>query len=785
MLKKVLKGFLPGRLDSALRVRSDAAWTPRSRLRELMRTDQDFDIMLVNVRDFSFLRELYGSELSQEIEDQLLSILNLAASERMNIQPVSMTLEPGEYLLCWPSQEGNLQALHDATYEIRLNAQCEANAHVLRWAGRELEFGFACARLKKSPGTKREARLLQAVNEARLRAKVRVDLSHLSLTREFNGILADKSVCAVFQPIADFSSGSILGWEALARGPLGSAFHLPAMLFDFAEQSGKLFALERICREKAIATLGPIAPEQKLFFNVHPKALIDPEFIHDKTHELFQAAGLSPNNIVFEITARQGLVDFALFHRTLDHYRCQGFLVAVVDAGDGYSGLSTVAQIRPEFIKIGKSLIQGIEKDPVKRALLETMVAFADKIGSKIIAEGTESKIQAACLSNICVHYGQGNYLAKPDMPKPPLSVVASHLHKPEEQLRDIVSCLIPVGNLVDAAQTRPRDMPVPEVHQCFIDGPLTSIVVVDNDKPVGLIMEYHLNRELSGLFGLALLAKRSIDTIMDRHPLIVDEAQPLEQTAKAAMQREKIKAYDDIIVTRHGNVLGIVTVQRILNTLADVQVEMAKGANPLTGIPGNISLEREVEATIASGRKFSIAYADLDNFKVYNDVYGFTNGDRVIRLAGDILARSARRHGDDLAKLFHIGGDDFVLLAQPEHIERICIAATRCFKRLIRACYSPEDRKRGEVIAVGRDGLERSYPLMSLSLGIMKIVGPCTLLEIGERAAYVKKYAKSLPGNVYAWDRRGPIGLEQNEDNRHGGARPEPARLVWSSASS
>jgi hypothetical protein len=96
--------------------------------------------------------------------------------------------------------------------------------------------------------------------------------------------------------------------------------------------------------------------------------------------------------------------------------------------------------------------------------------------------------------------------------------------------------------------------------------------------------------------------------------------------------------------------------------------------------------------------------------------------------------------------------------------VERICLAATRCFKRHIRTCYCQEDRQRGEVRATGRDGVERTYPLVSLSIGILEIGGPCTLLEIGERAAHVKKYAKSMPGNVYAWDRRPPLGTQPQD---------------------
>lgn len=769
MLKTVLKRLRAGTLHSAF---PDPALTapPPSRLRELVRTGQDFDILLINVRDFALLRELYGREVSQEIGNRLTNVLREAVNERLHLAPTCMPLEPGEYLLCWPSRGGDPRSQHDTAYEIKLLAQREANAHLLRWAGRELDLGVGCARhegTKAKDAPTREARLFQAVSEARLRAKMRLDLSQLSLSSEFNTILLEKNVRAVYQPIADFTTGTIMAWEALTRGPEGSAFQSPSVLFDFAEQSGKLFALERLCREKALQGLGAMGQGQKLFLNIHPKTMADPEFTHGKTLELIKEAGLSPENVVFEITERHSINEFALFHRTLDHYRSQGYLVAVDDAGAGYSGLTNIAQIRPEYIKIDMCLIQGIDKDPVKRALIETLVTFADKIGTKIIAEGIESQGQAACLIDIGVHYGQGFYLARPDAPRPPLAVDTSYLRKPQQdQGRIVASCLMPVGNLVEAVLTSRQGSLVPDAQHYFESSRQhASLVVVDEDEtPVGLIMEYQLNRQLSGQFGVALYSKRPIEAIMDRHPLIVAETTPVEQTAKAAMQREIIKAYDDIIITRQGKVLGIVTVQRLLDTLAHMQVEMAKGTNPLTGLPGNVTLEREVEAGIGSGKRFAIAYADLDNFKVYNDTYGFKNGDRVIKLAAGILDHSVRRHGGAGSKLFHIGGDDFVLVTNPDHVERICRAATRVFKRLIRTCYCQKDRDQGEVLATGRDGVERPYPLVSLSIGILAIGGPCTLMEIGERAAHVKKYAKSMPGNVYVWDRRPPLGTAKTD---------------------
>jgi len=262
MIKTVLKRLRSNTLHSGFRNLQEPPAPQPNRLRELLHGGEDFDILLINVRDFPLLRELYGKDLSQEIENQLTGVLRRAVNERLHTVPTCMTLEPGEYILCWPSRGGDPRSQHDTGYEIKLLAQREANAHLLRWAGRELDLGFGCARHEgaaRNNTANREARLFQAVGEARLRAKMRVDLSQLSLSSEFNAILLEKNVRALFQPIADFASGTILAWEALTRGPEGSAFLSPAVLFDFAEQSGKLFALERLCREKALRGPAPSA----------------------------------------------------------------------------------------------------------------------------------------------------------------------------------------------------------------------------------------------------------------------------------------------------------------------------------------------------------------------------------------------------------------------------------------------------------------------------------------------------------------------------------------------
>jgi EAL domain-containing protein (putative c-di-GMP-specific phosphodiesterase class I)/GGDEF domain-containing protein len=725
-------------------------------VRDLVARHEALHMLLVRMVDHVLVRDLYGEEITAGIESLLVEGL-WAAVPGLSGQPASahhlLPLETGEFLVFWPEPAARPPRLADAAFTMKLKLQHHLKDSVLRWTGREVSIGVGCATYRRRPDAEPRQEFFQAVREARTMARKELDLSDLRLARDFKAVLQDNAIRTLYQPIVRFPTGRIMAWEALSRGPVDTPFHSPMMLFDIAEELGMLFALERICRERAIACAGTLAPDQKLFLNIHPRTLTDPGFTPGSTMEAVRAMGLAPENIVFEITERHSIRDFGVFYKTLSHYRGQGFKVAIDDAGTGYSGLATIAELKPDFIKIDMSLIRNINRDPVRRALMETLVSFAEKIGSRVIAEGIETREEAATLMAIGAHYGQGYYLGRPDYPKTETHVDIGEL-RPAAQLPSVggLACSMPVGELAEPAHTVPPTTLVGEVRKLFeASDPLTSIAVVDErHKPLGLIMDYHLNRQLSAQYGVALYFKRPVSAVMDTRPLVVEESTPVEDAARRAMSRSRLQAYDDIMVTRGGVLAGTVSVQRLLHKLAQVQVELAKGTNPLTGLPGNVALEKELETRLAGGQPFSLLYADLDNFKSYNDTYGFKNGDRIILLLAKVLSWAVQRHGAKGDYVAHIGGDDFVCITSPRHAERVCRAATRCFGRLVRGCYCAEDIARGWITARGRDGMERRFPFVSVSLAVLDCHERSNLHEIGERAAHVKHLAKAIPGNAY-----------------------------------
>ncbi|OPY05884.1 MAG: response regulator PleD [Syntrophaceae bacterium PtaB.Bin038] len=178
---------------------------------------------------------------------------------------------------------------------------------------------------------------------------------------------------------------------------------------------------------------------------------------------------------------------------------------------------------------------------------------------------------------------------------------------------------------------------------------------------------------------------------------------------------------------------------------------------NPLTRLPGNISINREIQERLDRGEAFALAWADLDQFKPLNDKYGFSRGDDIIRITGRLILGAVKDKQREHSFVGHIGGDDFVYIMNPEAIEAASRELVATFDQIIPGFYDAEDRERGSIRSVDRQGKARDFPLTSISIGITDTAsGPFGHFgEMTERASEMKKYAKQFPGSCFKWDRR------------------------------
>jgi diguanylate cyclase (GGDEF)-like protein len=184
---------------------------------------------------------------------------------------------------------------------------------------------------------------------------------------------------------------------------------------------------------------------------------------------------------------------------------------------------------------------------------------------------------------------------------------------------------------------------------------------------------------------------------------------------------------------------------------------ERAENANPLTKLPGNLVIREEVEKRIAQDSKFVVIYADLDNFKAFNDKYGIADGDEAIKLTADIFKEAVQLEGNREDFVGHEGGDDFIILTTPEKAQNIADHIIAEFGRRIRELYTQEDLKQGYIISHSREGTIKQFPIMAISLsGVTNAHRNITgYAQVTNIAAEVKKKAKAIGGSVLVMDKR------------------------------
>jgi EAL domain-containing protein (putative c-di-GMP-specific phosphodiesterase class I)/GGDEF domain-containing protein len=235
--------------------------------------------------------------------------------------------------------------------------------------------------------------------EQRERARLVDDLRETIRTR---------AIYVDYHPIVNSADGGVFGYEALARGSMRS-LRRPEVMFEVAAQAGLIWELSRLCRDRAIEGISQLLkPGEVLFVNVDPHDFADPEFGDT-------ALGApDAHRVVIEITERTAIKNYPEFRERLRTFRDRGFRFAVDDAGSGYAGLGSIANLEPDFIKLDISLINGIDTNFIKQDLVATLVRFANDQGAMVIAEGVEHQQEYEVVKSLGVHLVQGFYLHHP-----------------------------------------------------------------------------------------------------------------------------------------------------------------------------------------------------------------------------------------------------------------------------------------------------------------------------------------------------------------------------------
>ncbi|MDI1363184.1 GGDEF domain-containing protein [Methylotenera sp.] len=577
-----------------------------------------------------------------------------------------------------------------------------------------------------------------------------------ALHLHLHDIVQSNLLTAVFQPILDMQQAKIIGYEGLIRGPATSVLHTPIELFRVARACGMVAEVEYLSRRTVLESFAKQNLSGKIFLNVSPDVLLQPDSKNGETLKYLEELGLQPNQVIIELTENAQALDYQLLRDATQHYRNMGFEIAIDDLGEGFSGLRLWSEIRPEYVKVDKHFIHNIHLDPVKMQFARSIQEIAAKSGALVIAEGIEIQDELMAIRDLGITYGQGYHIGRP-------SILPSQV-VPTEITKSLMRIEISRENLLQNRATVEKLLkhvsPVAptcnneDVFKMFdMNADLYALPVVVDGRPIGLIGRNMMINDYARPYRRELYGRKPCEMMMDRSAIIVDQMISLQELSDLILKSDPRHLSIGFIITDNGIYRGMGSGHDLLRIISQMQINAARYANPLTMLPGNVPISEQIDSLLESGVSFVACYCDLDNFKPFNDVYGFKKGDEVIQLTGRLLTEVCGPYDF----LGHIGGDDFIVLFQSEHWETRCEEFLSKVSDTFPQFYTSVDQQRGGIETEDRQGERRFHSILSISIGAL-IVEPDhypSHHEVSAACVNAKKQAKKIPGNNLFIERR------------------------------
>ena len=264
-----------------------------------------------------------------------------------------------------------------------------------------------------SPLESPERQILRLVEDATSSAGMRRQLRDRDQRERLLEIIQNREIWTAFQPIIELEGESVMGWEGLSRGPRASDLEPPIALFGLAGRHGVTEELERACRRQAFVDWEVLSRGGHLFINTVPATVRDTSFLGRGVFD-YLGPDISPRDVTLEITERSVIDNLNLYREAMQEFTDLGFTFAIDDLGAGYSGLETVATLKPAYLKIDIALVRDVHQKKVSQQVVKAILEMGDGIGAMVIAEGVETREEADTLGEIGVRWVQGYLFARP-----------------------------------------------------------------------------------------------------------------------------------------------------------------------------------------------------------------------------------------------------------------------------------------------------------------------------------------------------------------------------------
>ncbi len=564
-----------------------------------------------------------------------------------------------------------------------------------------------------------------------------------------------------FQPIVDIHSGRTLGFEALMRGCQDAGFATPIALLDAADADGVLPEIEKEVVSKALSKFTEIEGHaaMKVFVNLDGRTILQSRGLAEFLLAEVERHGLSRSNLALEISER---FNFAADDGAMQVlHRLSRVLggVTLDDFGAGHANFQLFYHLEPKVLKLDRFLISAIGTDSKKAVFLQHIVVMAHLLGSQVIAEGVETAKEYYVCKELGCDLVQGYLVARPQTKSTALHgryasvlTLSQNDKRNQETDRDLILSTLDKTEPI-AVNQQMQDV----FDRFFKERDRAFFTVVDETgAPIGVIHERDLKTFTYSRFGRELMRNPSITGSLQRFVRPVPVAN-LRASAEEVLEIFSTSAAaDGVMMISDTEYAGFLRARSLLKIINEKNLRLARDQNPLSKLPGNTLINEYLASTL---RKTDVnrhlVYLDFDNFKPFNDKYGFRTGDRAILICAHQLKDLGSR---TRAFVGHVGGDDFFFgMESVDQNEVVDIARqiAETFRQNVESLYSKTDRERGSVLCRARGSEEMTeHALMTLSAAVVSVPSGHeaeSVDAVSHQIAVAKKRAKDSADRVFA----------------------------------
>ena len=559
-----------------------------------------------------------------------------------------------------------------------------------------------------------------------------------------------------FQPIIYAQSGKLYAVEALLR----NVQDIPNIttiddLFDLVFSNDYLYEFDLLLREKAIKKFANInIPNLKLFYNLDNRIIYNKNYSSGNTQKILTKYNLSKDKIIFELSEKGTSIEQNALSTMLQRYKQSGYSIAIDDFGIGVSGLKLLYFSEANIIKIDRFFISNIDQDSKKKLFCSSIIDMAHIMGMQVIAEGVETQKEFYTCKDIGADFIQGFLVQKPTKNINEILPIYNDISnlilddKREDQNKFIDE------QFIDKIEPLPVNSSLYDIILHFKKNTEHNFVpIVDEFKYfLGIIYESDIKKISYSQYGLSLAQNQNFSTTLLKYlkpALSVEMAWGIDKILE--MYNLNFQNSLGIFITHCDKYLGFINLNSLLTMSYKRNIEIATNQSPLTKLPGNNQIEKFIANSFRNIQinTTHIIYFDFNDFKPFNDIYGFRQGDRAILIFSELLQKRYPKN----SFIAHIGGDDFFVGLTDftfEDVFELTLDIQNEFKYSAKNLYSNEDKELGYIVSKDRFGTTRNFNLLSVSCAIVEINCKSNILNFDDTLNIMKKESKSSKEPVY-----------------------------------